>query len=325
MGKVLAILCARMTNSRFPGKSLQVLADRPNLEWCVERLRKAKSVGTIVVATSTDPEDVPIVHAAYKAGVPCFRGSLHNVMDRMWRAAMKHGNGEPYVFRAMSDQPLLDWMQLDEAVSIMQSRGWDFVLPLSFGEDPVYGAGVFPWSQRVFEALNGHSTGEELEHPGMWLRRNLARWNYGLRDLPHWTYRPYRLELDLERDLQLLRAVYRAWDGEGPPDLRWAVHWLDKHPEVAAMNSDIKEKTGTYTSFTKAEIESWYRDYAGRDVVWSDIAGLVGTIKEEKEAAFDCDKCGGPMVATGIKKGDLRTKCMRCGWRRTFYAVKPKS
>ncbi|MBU1173395.1 MAG: NTP transferase domain-containing protein, partial [Proteobacteria bacterium] len=323
-GTVLAILCARIGSDRYPGKVLANVSGRTVLEHVVRRLKQAKSVSEVVIATSDKDKDNPICELAVKLKIPLFRGDEYNVAERMYGAYYAFHQSEPFIFRAMSDSPFLDWQALDEAVTIMLARNWDFVLPLTFEADPVYGAGLFPWSVRCWKDIYAHSSGEETEHVGMWLRRNLDKWDYGLRDLPHWTFRPYRLELDTKPDLELIKAIYSAWGKDEPPPLRWVVTWMDKHPGIHALNAHIAEKTGTYTSYTQAEIDGWKSDYAGREVVWSDVAGLIGDVRDSKEAVYRCEKCGGNLVALSIRKGDLQTKCIRCGKKRTFYAVKPR-
>lgn len=322
---VTAILCARMTSERLPGKCLEDIGGKPALRRIAERLAKAESVAEIIVATSDEASDDPICRLAADLGIPCYRGDRMNVNLRMWKALHQYGSGKPYVFRAMSDQPFLDWESLDQAVALMDANKWDFVLPLAFEEDPVYGAGLSPWSYRAWQGIHSGSTGEENEHVGMWLRRNLDRFQYGLRDLPHWCYRPYRLELDEPDDLRLIQAIHKGIDGE-EPTLREVIMYLDKHPAQLTINSHVREKTGPYTSFTKAEIAAWRNDYSGRTIVWSDAAGLIGSIEAAHEADYTCEKCGGNMVALSIVrgKGDLRTRCIRCGHERMFYSTKPK-
>ena len=56
------------------------------------------------------------------------------------------------------------------------------------------------------------------------------------------------------------------------------------------------------------------------------MTSLVGTVEGVQDASYVCQKCGGTLVALSIvhHKGDLRTKCVRCGHARVFYAVKPR-
>jgi spore coat polysaccharide biosynthesis protein SpsF len=341
-----------MTSERYPGKSLALVLGKPLLHHIIERLWQSTSVSDIIVATSTMPEDEPICRLAIRLRVDLHRGHPLDVIERMDGALRRYTGIKPKVIRVMADQPFLDWTSIDEAVAIMEARNWDFLLPLSFNEDPVYGAGLSPWSWRTWSAISAHSRGEEREHAGMWLRRNLKQWEYGLRDLPHWTYRPYRLELDTEEDLALVNAICTAWDGwpEQPPPLRWVVSHLDRNPAFAELNASIREKTGTFTTYTRSEIENWERDYNGRDIVWSDAWNLVGAIrlKGNRESRFTCKKCNGPLVVmkrmkrTSVLKmhtckkcngplvvmkrmkrtSVLKMQCIRCGSTRNYSPKK---
>ena len=86
MKKVVAIIQARMSSTRLPGKVLKLASGRTMLDRMIERVRQAQSVHQVVVATTTDLEDDPIVRACRKAQVPCFRGSPQDVLDRYYQA-----------------------------------------------------------------------------------------------------------------------------------------------------------------------------------------------------------------------------------------------
>ena len=323
-GAVAAIICARSSSNRLPDKVLaKTTDDWTMLEQCVWRLKMAQSVRTIVMATTHNEEDDRICRVAQNLGVKVYRGGLDNVVGRMWEAYMSHGEGAPFIYRAMSDQPFMDWEALDRSTALMLEHKWDTVVPLAFKEDPVYGAGVAPWSFFAFNQILQCSTGDELEHAGMWLKRNLDKFKYGLVDLPHWCYRPYRLEVDTLEDLNFARAVHDSMDGGFKP-LRTIIRHLDMHPRLTEMNSHIEEKTGTYTSFTEAEVAAWHKDYVGRPVVWSDLLGLVGTIDKAKQVKYKCPECDGALVALQISKGDLELECIQCTHKKKYYSAKPK-
>ena len=320
-GEVLAILCARAESERFPGKVLQDLGGRTVLGGIIERLRRARSVGRVVVATTDRPADDAVRREADFCGVPTVRGSVDNVAERMQEAVYRHGEGHGYVLRALADQPFLDWEAVDEATRVIAANGWDFLLPLTFDADPVYGAGLSPWSMRAWAGIAGRSCrADELEHPGVWLRRNLGLFDYALIDLPHWAYRGYRLELDTPEDLNLLRLIHAAWESPEPPPLRWVVSYLDKNRHLAGINASVHERTGTFTTHTTAEVQQWWKDYTNRTVVFSDLPSLLASTGAAAShgGAARCRSCGGALVVQRVRPDGLRLRCARCGHRSTY-------
>jgi spore coat polysaccharide biosynthesis protein SpsF len=104
--RILAIIQARTTSSRLPGKVLLDIAGQPMLVRVVERVRKAEIIDEVVVATTNDPSD-DVVEALCKARrYPCFRGSTHDVLDRYYQAARQF-RGDVIV-RITADCPVID-------------------------------------------------------------------------------------------------------------------------------------------------------------------------------------------------------------------------
>ncbi len=104
--RATAILQARMGSTRLPGKVLMDIAGRTMLARCVERTRLVPGIQEVVVATTEDPRDSAVAEEAARLGVPVFRGSEQDVLDRYHRAAEAFG-ADPVV-RVTSDSPLLD-------------------------------------------------------------------------------------------------------------------------------------------------------------------------------------------------------------------------
>lgn len=111
----IAIIQARMSSSRLPGKVLMEINGRPMLQHVIERSMRAEQIDDILLATTTDPSDDPLELFCHSKGIPCFRGSLSDVLDRYYQAARQfHAD---VIIRLTADCPLLDPTILDRTVS----------------------------------------------------------------------------------------------------------------------------------------------------------------------------------------------------------------
>jgi spore coat polysaccharide biosynthesis protein SpsF len=146
--KTAAVIAARMGSSRFPGKTLAPILGRPMLERMVERIRFSRSVGEVIVATTTLAEDDAIVAWAERAGVAIFRGPADDVMERV-RAAAEAFQVDRLV-KLLGDNPLVHSDVIDEVAALFESAGPDYASNLT-REHPADGDGRarFPIGVRV--------------------------------------------------------------------------------------------------------------------------------------------------------------------------------
>ena len=80
---------ARMTSTRLPGKTLKLINQKPALEIMVDRVKKNKLANEVIVSTTINKEDNDIVNWCEKNNISYFRGSEHNVYDRVLKTHQK--------------------------------------------------------------------------------------------------------------------------------------------------------------------------------------------------------------------------------------------
>ena len=112
--KTVAIIQARMNSSRLPGKVLQEISGKPMLTHVYQRVRQAKSIHQVVIATTIDESDDPIENFCQRNEIAYYRGSMHDVLDRYYQAAKKFK--AKIIVRITADCPLIDPQLIDETV-----------------------------------------------------------------------------------------------------------------------------------------------------------------------------------------------------------------
>lgn len=123
---ILAILQARMSSTRLPGKVLRPLAGAPMIQRQVERLRRCRRIDRLVVATSDDRSDDVLADICNSAPVAVFRGSLDDVLGRYIGAVDAFGEQAGHVVRLTGDCPLADPELIDAVIARHIETGADY-------------------------------------------------------------------------------------------------------------------------------------------------------------------------------------------------------
>ncbi len=104
--KTVVVVQARMTSTRLPGKILKNILGKAVLELQIERIRRISNANEIVVATTVNRSDDPVIALCDRLGIATYRGSEHNVLERFYLAAeMAKAD---CVVRINGDCPLID-------------------------------------------------------------------------------------------------------------------------------------------------------------------------------------------------------------------------
>jgi spore coat polysaccharide biosynthesis protein SpsF len=243
MKKKIASVEARMGSSRLPGKVLIDIEGKPAIERLFERLLKAKSLDGVILATSTSPLDDPLENWANKFGVPCFRGSEDDVLNRVVMAHKKMESD--LIIEITGDCTLVDPKVIDTGVSAFLDGGYDIVSNTWKGSYPMgVDVQVFPFKslEEVERTIKDESVREHVslyfyEHPEKYKLLNLIA--------PENIRRPeLRFQLDYQEDLDFIRTVYSKLEPEFGPffGTEEVVDLLNREPEIVKINQHCTEK-----------------------------------------------------------------------------------
>lgn len=206
----VAIIQARMTSTRLPGKVLMDFAGKPALQHMLERVSKSRRLASICVATTANADDDPVADLCEKMSVPVFRGDEHDVLGRYVLAA-ERCNADPVV-RLTADCPMHDAEVIDAAIAMYCAGGYDYV---SNAMRRTYPDGL---DVEVMSRATLERTAAEATHP--FLREHVTTYIRGSRpDLPKGDFKTgdlvweedkshYRWTLDTAEDLMRIRGYF---------------------------------------------------------------------------------------------------------------------
>lgn len=120
MSSIVAAIQARMGSSRVPGKALLDLAGRPLVGHMVDRLRRVRHVSEIVLATTTDPRNAPLVAFAKSEGIGVVQHPAENDLAGRFAGLIENRRGQ-FVLRTSGDCPLIDVGVLQRMVDVALS------------------------------------------------------------------------------------------------------------------------------------------------------------------------------------------------------------
>lgn len=240
---VIAIIQARMGSSRLPGKVLKDILGEPMLIREVLRVRRAQSIGQVIVATTVLPEDDIIAKVCRARGIPCYRGHALDVLDRYYQAAQIF-NAEVIV-RLTGDCPLIDPQEIDRTVRAFFDTGVDFTanrLPPPWKRTTPIGMDTEVVSfNNLARAWLEADTKHAREHVMPYFYEQEGRFSVLLVD-----HDPdlggYRLTVDTPEDLALVREIYAHFDGTDDFLVGEMISLLEEHPEWVALNAQVVHK-----------------------------------------------------------------------------------
>jgi spore coat polysaccharide biosynthesis protein SpsF (cytidylyltransferase family) len=254
---IAAILQARVGARRLPAKTLLPIGEHTLLGWTILAVKACPRLDQVIVATTTNPNDDPVCEMATEYGVPCFRGSEGDVLDRFVQCAREFAVDA--ICRVSGDSPM--WSPWAGAFVVEEWRkaGVDYA---SNCIREVYPLGVQAevFSREALEAsveLADRPTDHEHATPA--LRRHHPRFSLLSVVAPTELERPqYRLCVDNHDDLAVVRELFDRvpHPRDTPPDLLALCRELDGDPELAARNAGEVQKyqTGQDVQTTVAEI-----------------------------------------------------------------------
>ncbi len=204
MQKIGAIVQARMSSQRLPGKVLQEVNDKPILQYIVERLEHCCTIKEFVIATSQEKSDDQIEEFCINKNVQCCRGSLNDVASR-FKEISENKRWDAFV-RISGDSPLIDQHLIDMGVNYYLGGPFDLVtnvFPRSYPQGQsveIVRAGTF---KKIYPQMADQ---DDLEHVTRFFYQNPKEFRI-FNFASSIDYSQIHLAVDTHQDMQFFSGI----------------------------------------------------------------------------------------------------------------------
>lgn len=244
--KYLAIIQARCGSSRLPSKVLKDLCGKTALQRVIERVEKSKLIDEVVVATTCNKEDIPIVNLVSGLGKRVFAGSSGDVLDRYYQVA-KLLKPE-YIIRITADCPVIDYKIIDDVIQEMDDDV-DYIAAMS--ETLADGLDV---EVMKYEALHKSwkeaKLAHEREHVTMYIKNHKEIFHTKNYICKLGNLNDQRWTIDEPEDYQFISEIYHHFIPLGKEYFTSEdiLAFLREHPEVSEINKGFIRNEGLQIS-----------------------------------------------------------------------------
>lgn len=246
---IVAILQARASSSRLPNKVLKPILGMPMLQHQIERVSRSKLIDQLVVATSAESSDDELAELVGRLGVRVYRGSLDDVLDRFYQAALELKPS--HVVRLTGDCPLMDPAVIDGVIAYHLKTAADYtsnVSPPSFPD----GLDVEVMTLATLERTwHDAILASDREHVTSYVRKETSDFfvqNFENRqDLSalRWT-------VDELNDFDFISEIYAHLYRDNPEfNMMDILNLLVAKPELGAINQGYMRNEGYFKSLLK--------------------------------------------------------------------------
>lgn len=244
--KTAAIIQARNGSSRLPGKALIDICGKPALQRVIERLRAAKNLDDVIIATTTNEKDDPITDLCEKLGCSYFRGSEEDVLSRVLEAARQFE--VDVIVEITADCPLIDWNHVDILVGQHLNNNYDMTSNIIERTFP-RGLDIRVFNREALERVNREVDNVvDRQHVSTWMYLNpKGKENYTVASVvaPPEQNRPdIEVTLDTPEDLDLIRFIY-GFESQGynlALTCEEVINIIDSYPDMYAKVAKIQRK-----------------------------------------------------------------------------------
>ena len=242
---VVAFVVARLSSSRLPKKHLKKIGNKDLIDWTILNVKKSELVNKIVIATTTEEDNKPLVGKAKKHNIDIFLydGDINDVVGRLTKAAFEYNADIPILISG--DCPLIYAPSLDKLIEkMLENKELDYVGFCKRSDKPAVHEGMGVYRKKCWELADIISDKPNLrEHqfPIVYLKPDMFKTDCIYDDKIFYELK-HRISVDTLADLEFMKVVYSELEAKKREfNLKNAVELLIEKPYIMNINRDVHQ------------------------------------------------------------------------------------
>lgn len=246
------LITARLKSTRLPRKLLLDLNGKTLIQRVIDRCKLVENIDSIVLCTSPNPQDKPLVEVAKENGIDYFLGDEQDVLRRLFDASKFFGLD--FVLSITGENPLFSVNHANRTLEILSKGKKDFVM---FEGLPI-GCAVYGLNPKAVEVVCQVKKEVDTEIWGPLINRPEI-FDVYTEKVEAIYYRPaLRITCDYPEDYQFLQTIFEHYKPNVTPTLKEALGLIDKNPKY--LNIHGHKKQASLSRENLKRIDDYYRE-----------------------------------------------------------------
>ena len=234
--KIGFLITARLKSTRLPKKLILQLNGREVIRHMIDRLKLSSVLDNIIICTSTNPQDEPLIKIAVDEGIDYFLGDEEDVILRLYNASKEFGLD--YALNITADCPLVSIEYIERILEKYKETNADLIRCLDIPH------GFYSYGLKI-DAMRKVCEIKKSKETEVWGRYFTDTGLFNIVDLEipkEYIRRDYRLTLDYPEDFKFFQEIFRHF-GEDTykTSMSEFIKYLDENPQIVEINKHCEE------------------------------------------------------------------------------------
>ena len=234
--KIGFLITARLKSTRLPKKLILKLNGRDVIRHMIDRLKLSSILDSIIICTSNNPQDEPLIKIAIDEGIDYFLGDEDDVILRLYNASKEFRLD--YAINLTADCPLVSFEYIKKIVEKYKETNADLIRCLDLPH------GFYSYGLKI-DAMRKVCEIKKSRETEVWGRyfTDIGLFNIVDLEIPKkYIRRDYRLTLDYPDDFKFFQKIFKHF-GEDTykTSMSEIIKYLDKNPKIVEINRHCEE------------------------------------------------------------------------------------